>query len=74
MPWCESCHSYLMPNRVPEDHACPKCGGDLDSGKVSASAEQQAPEGKVPWHFWLLLGAVSVYLGWRFLQLIIWVL
>jgi hypothetical protein len=28
----------------------------------------------VPWHFWLLLGAATIYLGWRAIQGIAWLL
>lgn len=28
---------------------------------------------KVPWHFWVGVVAMVVYLGWRFLQGIIWI-
>jgi hypothetical protein len=27
---------------------------------------------KVPWHFWLLLLAAGIYLGWRLVQGIMW--
>ncbi len=27
---------------------------------------------KVPWHFWLLVGALVIYLGWRLIEVIIW--
>jgi hypothetical protein len=27
---------------------------------------------KVPWHFWLLVGAVALYLGWRLIQGVAW--
>ncbi len=74
MPWCESCHSYLMPNRVPSDRACPKCGNDIDLGQVASSPKKPQKQAKVPWHFWLLLGAVVLYLAYRFVQLIIWAL
>jgi len=28
----------------------------------------------VPWHFWLLLGALVIYLGWRAIQGVSWLL
>ena len=38
----------------------------------SASAGSEVPAGaaaeRIPWHFWLLLGAAAVYLGWRAVQ------
>jgi hypothetical protein len=35
--------------------------------------EDDAPAPKVPWHFWLLLAALVVYLGWRVVQGVGWV-
>jgi len=29
---------------------------------------------KVPWHFWLLLGALVLYLGWRLIEGIAWLI
>ena len=28
---------------------------------------------RVPWHFWILVVALVIYLGWRLLQGIAWV-
>lgn len=47
------------------DGSCPSCG----RGIATAQAEQ-----KVPWHFKLLVVAVVVYLGWRLVQVIGWLL
>jgi hypothetical protein len=46
-----------------------------------SSAEAAGPDdfddeelvAKVPWHFWVGVVAMVVYLGWRFLQGIIWI-
>ena len=29
---------------------------------------------KIPWHFWLLVVALIIYLGWRLIQLIEWLI
>jgi len=29
---------------------------------------------KVPWHFWLMVAVISVYLTYRLIQLVFWVL
>jgi hypothetical protein len=26
----------------------------------------------IPWHFWLLVIALAIYLGWRVVQLVLW--
>ena len=66
---------------------CPSCGGSVDPGHahgvatgVATGAEPVEPEpeddelGPLPWHLKLLAGAVAVYLGYRALQGIEWVL
>ncbi len=38
----------------------------------SAEGREEEPEPKVPWHFWLLIAATVIYLGWRAFQGIEW--
>ncbi len=66
MPWCENCARFYNPNTLRPDGSCPTCNTKLAEppGATSESV------GKVPWHFWLLLGAVAIYLGWRLVQLV----
>jgi hypothetical protein len=28
----------------------------------------------IPWHFWVMLAALAIYLGWRVIQGIAWLL
>jgi len=63
VPWCEPCGRYLTPTSLADDGGCPSCGSVLAEPRASA---------KVPWHFWVLVGALSVYLGWRLIQGIAW--
>ncbi|MPY92781.1 MAG: hypothetical protein GEV08_06845 [Acidimicrobiia bacterium] len=65
MPWCEACNRYLTPPTLEEDGTCPDCG------TVLAEPEERH---KVPWHFWVMVLAVTLYLGWRVVQGILWVL
>lgn len=67
MPWCESCSRFYNPNSVAPDGSCVQCGAHIGDPPV-------ATDTKVPWHFWLLVAALVVYLGWRFIQLIGWLL
>lgn len=46
---------------------CPKCGGRVEDAYGRPAASQ-----KVPWHFWLFVGAAGIYLGWRLLQGVWW--
>ena len=53
MPWCEDCSRFWNPNTMNRDGSCPTCGRLI------------APPARVPWHFWLLLAALILYLGFR---------
>ncbi|MBC8196243.1 MAG: hypothetical protein H8E69_10870 [Actinobacteria bacterium] len=69
MPWCEPCDRYLSPNAVSVVGTCPKCGE-----RVTDSDGEPAGSQKVPWHFWLFVGAAGIYLLWRLLQGVWWVI
>jgi hypothetical protein len=62
-----------------EDGSCPDCGLVLDkptgptiTAKDLNLKELAGEEGKVPWHFKLMIVALALYLGWRLVQLVIW--
>jgi hypothetical protein len=62
---------------VQSDGTCPTCGTAVDPG--AARAPSVAPETSLdddapplPWHFWLLAGALALYLGYRAFQGIEW--
>jgi hypothetical protein len=57
------------------DGACPDCGRVLDAPTITAKdldVRKLAGEDKVPWHFKLMITALALYLGWRVIQLVIW--
>jgi hypothetical protein len=62
MPWCEDCARYLTPTSLTEAGECPSCGRLLGEPPTT------------PWHFKLLMLAAAVYLGWRFVQGMAWLL
>ena len=62
MPWCDPCGRFYNPNSLRPDGTCPTCDAQLAEPPAST---------KVPWHFWLLLGALAIYLGWRLVQLVL---
>ena len=62
MPWCDDCQKFWNPNSMPENGECPTCKRVIS-----------LPQSKAPWHFKLLLVAISLYLGWRLVQGIAWV-
>jgi hypothetical protein len=69
MPWCEECAKYHAPTAMNEDGTCPVCGSPV--GAPEARAVQMVHDESTPWHFKLLVVALVVYLGWRFVQLVV---
>lgn len=65
MPWCETCSRFLNPPSLGAAGECPTCGTVLVEPKETP---------RVPWHFKLLVGTAAVYLGWRAVQGVGWVL
>ena len=68
VPWCEGCSRFLNPNTLRADGTCPTCGRLV----AAPSTDAAAPPAKAPWHFKVLVLVTVVYLGWRLLQLISW--
>ncbi len=66
------------------DGTCPSCGRVVDPGHArAADTTSDADTGAdlddedlppIPWHLWLLAGALAVYLGYRAMQGIEWLL
>jgi hypothetical protein len=76
MPWCDSCQRYLTPTSLDADGTCPSCDtvvAERAAADPDRSAEQ-ATATRAPWHFKLLVLAVVLYLGWRAVEGIAWVL
>jgi hypothetical protein len=40
----------------------------IDAAESGATPSEERV--KAPWHFWVLVAAVVIYLGWRLVQLI----
>jgi hypothetical protein len=69
MPWCEDCAKYWTPTAMRPDGTCPRCGRDLEA--PTRRAEEAADTENAPWHFKLLVVALVVYLGWRFIEIFV---
>jgi hypothetical protein len=69
------CNKFLTPSTVRPDATCPKCGEVVERGLLPGLT-RPADEAKpgVPWHLKLLLTASAIYLGFRFFQLIDWLI
>lgn len=75
MPWCDPCERFFNPNTVQEDGTCPQCGTKLAEPVAQNQADEPATGWRsVPWHFWLVIAALVVYLGWRAVQGVLWVI
>ncbi len=71
MPWCEECAKYWTPNAMNDDGTCPRCGAAIDEGDArTQDGDGSREDERTPWHFKLLVVALVLYLGWRFVQLV----
>ena len=74
MPWCGPCQRYFAPPALNADGTCPACGEAVDVGDVAEEIAEggEAPEQaeRAPWHFWAVVVATVVYVGWRIVQLV----
>ena len=83
MPWCEDCAKYYAPSAMKDDGTCPTCGRSLDAQqpitaknvnvKALARGDGEDDQAKAPWHFKLLMVGLVLYLGWRLVQLVIYI-
>lgn len=65
MPWCESCSRFYNPTSVAPDGTCMKCGTFI-------ADDLPDEDTRIPWHFWALVLALVIYLGWRLIEVVIW--
>lgn len=84
MPWCERCDRFLNPNSVATDGSCPSCGRTVEpaeraevlrGGEASTDVDprEDGDDGvRAPWHFWVMVAGVVLYLGWRLVEGIFW--
>ena len=80
MPWCGVCDRFWSPSTVKADGTCPGCGHTIEpvrkriGGPRPADAPDPGDEtlDPLPWHFKALLGAMALYLGYRALQGLEW--
>jgi hypothetical protein len=71
MPWCDPCARFYNPNTLRPDGACPSCGRLLAPPR-KAGRGGKVSRARAPWHFWLLVAVASLYLGWRAVQGVVW--
>jgi hypothetical protein len=66
VPWCETCQRHYNPGSVAPDGTCVRCGTFIGDDP------NQDADQKPPWHFWVLVVALVLYLGWRLIEFIAW--
>lgn len=80
MAWCPACSRYLTPTSMRADGTCPFChqivdySRNLKATKAAERGEELPDDVPVPWHLKLLLAAAALYLGWRAVQGIDWLI
>jgi hypothetical protein len=67
VPWCETCSRFYNPSSGAPDGTCTTCGAF-----IADPADEDEESSKIPWHFWVLVVALVIYLGWRLVQGIAW--
>ena len=77
MPFCEPCNRFYTPSTLTPEGDCPEGHHVAEPEDAPKLVQSDVPledekEPKIPWHFWLLIIAVSIYLGWRLIQGIGW--
>jgi hypothetical protein len=68
MPWCASCEKNWTPTSLKTDGTCPTCGSAVEGPSGGEHNASDHPVHKTPWHFWVGVVAVVLYLGWRVIQ------
>ncbi len=51
-----------------DDGTCPSCHRVIE--EPTPAGEGDGEDEKAPWHFKLMVAALVVYLGWRFVEII----
>jgi hypothetical protein len=78
VPWCATCDRFLSPPTVTPDGRCPVCGRPVEPGQAHRAEDHPPPGeeelGPIPLHLKILGVALVVYLGWRFIQGVDWVI
>ena len=77
MPVCTECARWWSP-RSAASGRCPDCGGSVSGVPASAAGATDMAEAaestKLPWHLKLLAVSFSLYMGWRMVQGVAWLL
>lgn len=73
MPWCDDCARFWNPSSMGEAGTCPTCGRKIATSTDEAPSVATDQRPVAPWHFKLLMVALTIYLGYRAFQGVEWV-
>jgi len=65
MPWCESCDRHVDKGLLSSQGGCPSCGKQIG---------EPSKRPNTPWHFWVVAAGAALYLGWRAVELVVWII
>jgi hypothetical protein len=68
MPFCEVCAKFWSPNSMPMTGKCPSCGLQIATPREIEAADDY----KAPWHFKLMVILAVLYVSFRIVQMIGW--
>jgi hypothetical protein len=68
MPFCEDCAKFWSPNSMPVTGKCPTCGLQIADPQELADDSDY----KAPWHFKVMVVLAVLYVGFRVVQMIGW--
>jgi hypothetical protein len=74
MPWCEDCARFWNPSSMGEAGQCPTCGRTISAPGADGADVTTEERPTAPWHFKLLMVALVIYLAYRAVQGVEWVI
>ena len=72
MPWCETCARFWNPNSLTPAGECPTCGHRFPPDASLEGKGVTAEDYRAPWHFKLMVAMAVVYVTWRIVQMVSW--
>ena len=66
MPFCADCDRFYNPNTLTAEGDCP-------DGHHVRDPDTHQHQARVPWHFKVMVALVVAYLGWRLIEVLVWV-
>lgn len=74
MPFCETCDRHRTPTSMAPDGSCPTCGQVLPPVEPAPDRLTEPDDAgqRAPWHFKVLLFGLGIYLTWRGVQGVEW--